>query len=186
MTKKTAQWYVWYAKNKDKRDAYKKAYDRANHAQNPEKKRRAAAQWRLANPARAKAAYQSYYRANRAMMIQRATAYQAARPEQTSAKNARWARLHRPQLNFANRRNKKLRSGMTGTHSFAEWEALKARYNFKCLRCERSEPEVRLTQDHIVPVAKGGTNSIDNIQPLCKSCNSKKHLKTIDYRLKFA
>lgn len=30
-------------------------------------------------------------------------------------------------------------------------------------------------------MALGGTNTIDNIQPLCRRCNSLKHLKTIDF-----
>lgn len=28
--------------------------------------------------------------------------------------------------------------------------------------------------DHIVPLSQGGTNEWDNLQPLCKSCHSKK------------
>ena len=40
----------------------------------------------------------------------------------------------------------------------------------------------KLTVDHIVPVSLGGKNTIDNLQPLCLTCNSKKHNKIIDYR----
>jgi 5-methylcytosine-specific restriction endonuclease McrA len=43
-------------------------------------------------------------------------------------------------------------------------------------------PDVKLTQDHVVPLARGGSNLIDNIQPLCASCNSSKGTQTIDYR----
>ena len=35
----------------------------------------------------------------------------------------------------------------------------------------------RLNIDHIVPISKGGTNSMDNVQILCFSCNRKKSNK---------
>jgi 5-methylcytosine-specific restriction endonuclease McrA len=40
-----------------------------------------------------------------------------------------------------------------------------------CKHCGTSQ---NLTIDHIFPVYWGGTNSMDNLQLLCKSCNSKK------------
>ena len=53
------------------------------------------------------------------------------------------------------------------------------KYGKKCLCCG-SEKNISL--DHIVPIKKGGKNTLDNLQPLCKSCNSKKGVKVIDYR----
>lgn len=77
------------------------------------------------------------------------------------------------------RRRRLLEAG--GLHSRGEWETLKAQYNFTCPSCKKSEPEIRLTRDHIIPVFRGGSDNIENIQPLCKLCNSRKHLRTIKY-----
>lgn len=49
----------------------------------------------------------------------------------------------------------------------------------RCLRC--GSPN-NLSIDHITPLAKGGDNSTNNLQTLCKSCNSSKGATTKDYR----
>lgn len=68
-----------------------------------------------------------------------------------------------------------------GTHSFEEWEQLKAKYNWTCPACGKREPEIKLTEDHIIPLSRGGSDNIENIQPLCKSCNCRKTTRTIRY-----
>ena len=69
-----------------------------------------------------------------------------------------------------------------GSYTEQEWFALVEQYGHRCLCCKKPEPEIKLTVDHIVPIAKGGTNDIGNIQPLCAKCNFRKQTKTIDYR----
>lgn len=68
-----------------------------------------------------------------------------------------------------------------GFHTNGEWELLKTQYNFTCPACHKIEPEIKLTKDHIISLLRGGSNKIENIQPLCQSCNSKKHTQIIRY-----
>jgi len=63
-----------------------------------------------------------------------------------------------------------------------QWACIKKTNNYTCLKCHRKEPEIILTIDHIIPIIKGGEHTANNIQPLCRSCNSSKHDKIIDYR----
>jgi len=81
---------------------------------------------------------------------------------------------------FGQRRRARL-IGAAGSYSLAEWRSLLATYD-RCPMCLRSWHEIPapakggevITVDHVIPISRGGSNAIDNIQPLCYSCNSAK------------
>lgn len=46
-------------------------------------------------------------------------------------------------------------------------------------RCKHCGTHLNLTIDHIHPEVKGGKTELENLQTLCKSCNSKKGTKIV-------
>ena len=107
--------------------------------------------------------------------------YQANRRRERG-RSRKWQREH-PAHKLAWKQNRRARIRENGGSFTAdEWLALKQRYGNRCLCCGKEEPEISLEPDHIVPVSNGGSGNIDNIQPLCRSCNASKNNKLIDYR----
>lgn len=82
-----------------------------------------------------------------------------------------------------NRKRRVMKAGNGGSHTLGDWENLKIQYNLICPCCHKSEPDITLSEDHIIPLSRGGSDNIENIQPLCRSCNSKKHTHIIRYNV---
>jgi uncharacterized protein YdaU (DUF1376 family) len=72
-----------------------------------------------------------------------------------------------------------------GTHTQEEWIAIGDVCDHRCVRCGIHETELHgsaLCKDHIVPIYQGGSDSIENIQPMCRNCNSSKGPDCTDHR----
>lgn len=99
----------------------------------------------------------------------------------------KWRKDNPEKQRFMEKRRRARLANAEGSHTLKEWLLLKKQYGNMCVYCQKTE--VKLTQDHIIPLSKGGSDYIENMQPLCFSCNSSKQTKVVEvietYLLKF-
>lgn len=138
--------------------------------------------WKKKNPEKVSARQKRWRDANRESQIVRCKEWRDNNQAYTKEYDKEYRQTHKQERAIL-QRNRKARERQSGVKITAqEWVNLKDKYGNKCLCCGRNDTV--LAMDHVVPLSKGGIHSIDNIQPLCKSCNSHKSDKIIDYRPK--
>lgn len=81
----------------------------------------------------------------------------------------------------AERRRERKRAATTGVVTRRDWEAIVRRQGGRCHYC--GEP-ADLTEDHLIPLCRGGVHSVGNIVGACDRCNRQKGRKTrMEYRV---
>ena len=101
------------------------------------------------------------------------------------SKTAEWRERHPDKPYEYKSRHRARLAGCEGEFTAEEWAELKRRFRYRCVRCGAFEGSLwapQLSPDHIVPLSRGGKNTIENIQPLCLPCNRWKRSKIIDFR----
>ena len=160
-----------FSKNSRKRDGLRSICKSCDHEYNRK--------WRANYPEKKREKDRRYYHAH----IERERARRRKRHSHSQRSrdyNRKWYIEHpEKKLEYIHKRRARIFSN-GGTITSEEWIALCNKYGNRCLCCGRND--VKLTLDHIKPICLGGSNTIDNAQPLCKPCNSRKHEKVIDYR----
>ena len=116
---------------------------------------------------------------DRARSTEKNRRYRELNLEKTKALQKRWWERNPLKIVEYRHRRRALVKKSGGSFSVSEWKELLERYDNKCLACGSTD---RLTADHVLPLSKGGRNTIDNIQILCYSCNSRKRTRPTDYR----
>lgn len=138
---------------------------------------------RLDNPKKYKENRKKTYLKNRENNIKKAVEWGKNNVDKRNIAKRKWRDKNKEKTNHYTKQYIYRKKGATGKHTINEWKELCDMFGNVCLCCLKKE---KLTKDHIIPLTKGGTDNIENIQPLCVSCNSKKsNRNTIDYRENF-
>src|SRR5262249_5364105 len=130
------------------------AQSRAYRAANSEKVRATLRRWYGANPEKR----HGYYEAHRDEILSKARirmrAYRQTHPDQYRE----WIKAN-PEKRQAYRQRRRANKKNAPVNDFtpAQWEEMKRAYDHRCVYCGRKME--RLTQDHILPLSKGGAHT---------------------------
>lgn len=150
----------------------KKAITRAWRKKNKENVRKHSRTWRAANPEKAIENHRAYYEANKEKVKSAVAKYQSENMEKIKS----WRKAN-PEKLKAIRQNRRARElNAPGTHTSADIRELFTLQKGKCPVCKTSIND-GYHIDHVMPLARGGSNDKLNLQLLCQPCNNQKHAK---------
>lgn len=167
-------------KYNEKESAKEKAHDRQARYREANKDKVATAnmEWKRRNKGKISERNKKVYLANREMYITKTTRYYNANKEARNAYRRDYVRrlgynkaLARYHVNLRRARI----AQAEGSYTLNELYSLVGDHTH-CTYCS-AVITTTYQLDHIVPLSKGGSNYICNIQPLCKACNLSKAAK---------
>lgn len=163
----------------------------ARYAANREKIKKQVADYRAANQDKVKASQSKYLAANKEAIAKKHKAYAAKNSEKKKQAAAEWRRLNPERAKAAvdawyaknpdamkikkhTRRARLLAGGKLSSDIVLKLLKLQRGMCAAC-HCKLSKSGQHI--DHIMPIAKGGANTDDNVQLLCPPCNLAKNAK---------
>jgi len=102
--------------------------------------------------------------------------------DQTRLAVSRWTKEHPEQKRHSTRRRRASKLGAAGACTAEQLQARVALYGGRCYikGCGKAYEAI----DHVIPLAKGGSNWPSNLRPICKHHNSVKGAKMPDHFLR--
>lgn len=150
--------------------------------------------WADANRAKRRESSIGWYRRNRESLLAAERQARASDPDRREkerlmrakhrAKFAvyfrEWASRNRDAVRSHARNNKAKRRAAEGRHGAEDIAELLVLQEWRCAYCYRSVEDGAYQVDHIVPLARGGTNWPSNLCIACSTCNVRKQARSAD------
>lgn len=112
-----------------------------------------------------------YYAKNRERILQQSAECRRENRERYNQYTYAWNKRNPEKTAAAASRRRAVKAKALGSHTLQEWHAVLKRFGNKCAGCG---VKGKLTKDHVMPIARGGSDFAFNLQPLCAPCNSRK------------
>ena len=171
--------YVWRQANPEK----KLLSARRCRSIHPEKFREADLRWRKKHPEKVNkknVIRLEQYHANKEIEQEKQRIRYANNPEKGRAKIKLWRQENPKKRSEQETKRRVLEKNVSVNDlTAAQWRAIKEIYRWRCAYCNKKT--VALTQDHIIPLSKGGNHTMENIVPACRPCNSKKGNRPLQF-----
>lgn len=135
------------------------------------------------NPEKHKEIARKTYYKNREKILLRNREWAEKHPEKMREMKGKWDRSHRDHKRLDTIKYREKKKQLIHKYTLQEWKEKLVKTTGICPMCNKYVGIEKLTLDHIIPVSKapmGFVYSIDDVQPLCKECNSKKNNKIKD------
>lgn len=187
----------WREENRERHRASSKAYDLANRERVVARRKA----WREANAEQLRALKADSYNQNREVVIAATKAWREANPDKVRAwSRKRWVenetyreqqrawrtanlekvsacekryKRENPHVGTAARHRRRARMLAAGPGiTSAEWLEVLAEFDHRCAYCHKHFDALEL--EHMVPLARGGSNARRNVVPACGDCNRQK------------
>ncbi len=133
-----------------------RAIAKAQYIANPERARIRARKWRADNPEHLRT---------------KAAARYVRDGESIRAYARAWGKI-----NHGGARRRARIARVLATLTPQEWDAILEAAGYACIYCGSRK---QLTQDHLIPISRGGPHTAENVAPACGPCNYSKGAKAV-------
>jgi len=171
----------WQTANPEKVKAIHRKADKNYKTAHPERVRASKIKWQTENLEKAKASWRNWCKKNPEKARVAIYRWNAENPERVKA-NLRVYRAANPERVKAWKHTRRLLNGkMSGeTIKLVYEDNIKRFGSLTCYLCLRPISPGKDELEHKTPLSRGGTNEFKNLAVACKSCNCRKHDKTVE------